>query len=260
MQPILELKDVYKTFTKNNESPLTVLEGLNLQVYENEFICLLGPSGSGKSTILRLISALDTPTKGEILYHGKPYVKPSSSIGFVFQDYSLMPWLTVKENIQLGLKFSKKNKGEQESIAEHYIDMVGLNKFSDANTYELSGGMQQRVAIARSLANNPEIILMDEPFGALDAFTRIILQRELLKLWSEDKKTIIFVTHSVEEAVFLADRIILLSNQTGNIYEEVKIDLERERDRASHEFNVLSKYLLNQYEYLSLGNQTQVLE
>lgn len=257
MQPILELKDVYKTFTKENESPLHVIDKLNLQVYENEFICLLGPSGSGKSTILRLISALDTPDKGEILYGGKPYVKPSSSIGFVFQDYSLMPWLTVKENIQLGLKFSKKSKEEQEKVTQHYISLVGLKKFTNAKIYELSGGMQQRVAIARSLANNPDIILMDEPFGALDAFTRIILQRELLKIWSEEKKTVIFVTHSVEEAVFLADRIILLSNQTGNIYEEVEVELERERDRASQEFNEISKYLLSQYEYLSLGDEHQ---
>lgn len=255
MEPILELKNVDKTFTKENEQPLHVIDQLNLDIYENEFICLLGPSGSGKSTILRLISALEKPDQGEILYRGKPYLKPSSSIGFVFQDYSLMPWLSVKENIQLGLEFSKKSKREQEEIAEHYIQMVGLNKFANAKVYELSGGMQQRVAIARSLANNPDIILMDEPFGALDAFTRIILQRELLKIWSEEKKTVVFVTHSVEEAVFLADRIILLSNRTGNIYEELEVELERERDRASQEFNEINKYLLEQYEYLSLGDQ-----
>lgn len=255
MEPILELKNVDKTFTKENEQPLHVIDQLNLEIYENEFICLLGPSGSGKSTILRLISALEKPDQGEILYRGKPYLKPSSSIGFVFQDYSLMPWLSVKENIQLGLEFSKKSKREQEEIAEHYIQMVGLNKFANAKVYELSGGMQQRVAIARSLANNPDIILMDEPFGALDAFTRIILQRELLKIWSEEKKTVVFVTHSVEEAVFLADRIILLSNRTGNIYEELEVELERERDRASQEFNEINKYLLEQYEYLSLGDQ-----
>ena len=255
MEPILELKNVDKTFTKENEQPLHVIDQLNLEIYENEFICLLGPSGSGKSTILRLVSALEKPDQGEILYRGKPYLKPSSSIGFVFQDYSLMPWLSVKENIQLGLEFSKKSKREQEEIAEHYIQMVGLNKFANAKVYELSGGMQQRVAIARSLANNPDIILMDEPFGALDAFTRIILQRELLKIWSEEKKTVVFVTHSVEEAVFLADRIILLSNRTGNIYEELEVELERERDRASQEFNEINKYLLEQYEYLSLGDQ-----
>ena len=210
MEPILELKNVDKTFTKENEQPLHVIDQLNLEIYENEFICLLGPSGSGKSTILRLISALEKPDQGEILYRGKPYLKPSSSIGFVFQDYSLMPWLSVKENIQLGLEFSKKSKREQEEIAEHYIQMVGLNKFANAKVYELSGGMQQRVAIARSLANNPDIILMDEPFGALDAFTRIILQRELLKIWSEEKKTVIFVIFSVEEAVFLFYRFIVL--------------------------------------------------
>lgn len=249
-KPILMIKNITKAFAMEN-SQLTVLDNLSLDVYENEFVCILGPSGSGKSTLLRIISGLLSPNQGEILYRNSAYTKPSSKIGFVFQDYSLMPWLTVQQNIELGLTFTGVPKTKQEEISQHYLELVGLSSFRDARPYELSGGMQQRVAIARSLANNPDILLMDEPFGALDAFTRIILQKELLKIWSEERKTVLFVTHSVEEAVFLADRIVLLSNRTGNIHDIVEVKLDRERDRSGYKFNQINKYLLEQYVQLS---------
>lgn len=251
METILQLTDIKKEFNADSNHPRVVLKNLNLDIKENQFVCILGTSGSGKSTILRLISGLEKPTAGQVLYRGQPHTSPSKEIGFVFQDYSLMPWLSMKENIKLGLKFTKIPKNEQEMIVEKYMKMIGLWDFRDAKPHELSGGMQQRVAIARSLANNPDIILMDEPFGALDAFTRIIMQEELLKIWSQDKKTILFVTHSVEEAVFLADRVILLSSNEGQIYEDIDIDLPRPRDRTSQEFNELDKYLLDKYEVLS---------
>lgn len=251
MDTILQLTDINKVFNADSDQPRVVLKDLNLEIKENQFVCILGTSGSGKSTILRLISGLEQPTAGQVLYRGRPYTAPSKEIGFVFQDYSLMPWLSMKENIKLGLKFTKIPKDEQDRIVEKYLKMIGLWDFRDAKPHELSGGMQQRVAIARSLANNPDIILMDEPFGALDAFTRIIMQEELLKIWSQDKKTILFVTHSVEEAVFLADRVILLSSNEGQIYEDIDIDIPRPRDRSSQEFNELDKYLLEKYEVLS---------
>ena len=177
-KPILQIENVGKTFiTDNFQNHLSVLKNINLSIEENEFVCILGPSGCGKSTLLRIASGLETATSGQIFYKGEPHSKPRREIGMVFQNYSLMPWLNVYDNIGLGLDFKKVRKKERESLIDEHLEMIGMTKFAKSYPYELSGGMQQRVAIARALANNPDIVLMDEPFGALDAYTRIVLQK-----------------------------------------------------------------------------------
>lgn len=248
-KPILQIENVGKTFTTDNfQNHLSVLKNINLSIEENEFVCILGPSGCGKSTLLRIASGLETATSGQIFYKGEPHSKPRREIGMVFQNYSLMPWLNVYDNIGLGLDFKKVSKKERARIIDEHLEMIGMTKFAKSYPYELSGGMQQRVAIARALANNPDIVLMDEPFGALDAYTRIVLQKELLKIYQHHKKTIIFVTHSVDEAIYLADRIILMSRKEGKIEKEVKIEMSRPRDRSDAQYAKLTKELLDDLE------------
>lgn len=250
---IFQLKNVRKDFINSgDESLLTVLEDTSLDIRENEFVCLVGPSGCGKSTLLRIISGLEPATSGTVLYRGQPHEKATQAIGMVFQNYSLMPWLDVEENIGMGLTFKKMEKAEKKEIVDHYLDIVGLTKFRKAHPHELSGGMQQRVAIARSLANDPDVVLMDEPFGALDAYTRIQLQKELLRIWETHKKTIIFVTHSVDEAVYLADRILLMSRRNGVIEHDIRVDMPRIRDRSNPEYARLNKTLLDELENLNI--------
>lgn len=252
MCPVLKLENINKTFlTDGGKESLTVLENINLEVTENEFVCIIGPSGCGKSTLLRIISGLEEATDGSVLYRGKPHNKPRREIGVVFQNYSLMPWLNVADNIALGLKFRKAPAKDIEAVVNRYLKITGLEKFRKAYPHELSGGMQQRVAIARTLANDPDVVLMDEPFGALDAYTRIVLQKELLRIWEDNKKTILFVTHSVDEAVFLADRIILMSRDKGKIVRDSKITLSRPRDRSDPEYVRLMNELLNELETIN---------
>lgn len=245
------IEDLEKAYNTKETNELQVIKGLSLKIDENDFICLVGPSGCGKSTLLRMLAGLETPTKGKIYYRDKELKKPIKEIGMVFQNYSLMPWLSVEDNIALGLKFQKLSEKERKERVEHYVTLVGLNKFKKSKPYELSGGMQQRVAIARSLANWPDVILMDEPFGALDAYTRIQLQKELLKIWCTHRKTIIFVTHSVDEAIYLSDRVIMMGKNHGEISLDMRIDLPRERDRGSFEFAQLNQKLLDELEKLS---------
>ena len=195
--------------------------------------------------MLRIIAGLDYPTEGKVLLDGREVREPGADRGVVFQQYTLMPWRTVLKNVTFGLELKGIPKNERIEIAKKFIKMVGLEGFEDAYPYQLSGGMQQRVAIARTLANNPEIVLMDEPFAALDAQTRNILQNELLKIWEKEKKTVFFVTHSVDEAVYLSDRVVVLTARPGKIKEIVEIDLERPRDRTSIEFLEYRKKILN---------------
>jgi NitT/TauT family transport system ATP-binding protein len=240
----LAIDHVSKVFEKNRGDVTIALDDISLEIEDKEFVCFVGPSGCGKTTLLRIIAGLDTATSGEVRLMGTPIRGPDPKRGMVFQEYSLFPWRTVEDNITFGLEMRGVPKAEQKTVAETYLAMVGLTQFRRAYPYELSGGMRQRVAIARALANEPDVLLMDEPFGALDAQTRNTMQRELLEIWEETQKTILFVTHSVDEAVFLADRIVILSPRPGRICDSIKVDLLRPRERTSPEFADVRRYVL----------------
>ncbi len=239
----LEVRNVTKVYI-SEEGEIKALEDINLDVKPGEFLCIIGPSGCGKTTLLRMIAGLEYPTSGEIILDGKEVKGPSSDRGMVFQEFSLFPWRTVLKNVEFGLQMRNIKSKERHAIAERYIELVGLRGFEKHYPYELSGGMKQRVAIARALATEPSILLMDEPFGSVDAQTRNILQEELLQIWKRTEKTILFVTHSVDEAVYLADRVVVMSARPGRIVECIAIDIERPRKRTSVEANVIREQLL----------------
>ncbi|ACA14967.1 ABC transporter related [Methylobacterium sp. 4-46] len=243
--PILDIRGVSKSFTTQGRR-VDALRGANLTVRRGEFICLLGASGCGKSTLLRIVAGFEAASEGEALMWGKPIAGPDPSRGMVFQDYGLFPWLTVRENIGFGPKSRGRPAAEVRETAARYIEVVGLQRFADAYPHQLSGGMKQRVAIARVLANDAEIVLMDEPFGALDAMTRERLQDELLDLWSRTGLTVLFVTHAIEEAVFLADRVVMMSPGPGRIETVHEIALPRRRDVSSPAFNDVRRMLAGQ--------------
>jgi len=239
----LELRNVTKTFN-TEEGKMEALEGINIEVKPNEFLCIIGPSGCGKTTLLRLVAGLDYPNKGEIILDGKEVKGPSPDRGMVFQEFSLFPWRTVLKNVEFGLEIKGMKDKERREIAEKYIELVGLKGFENRYPYELSGGMKQRVAIARALATEPAILLMDEPFGSVDAQTRNILQEELLEIWARTKKTVLFVTHSVDEAVYLADRVAVMSARPGCLVKCLDINIPRPRKRTSLEVNEFRGKLL----------------
>ena len=241
---IVSVEHVTKIFERDEGEPTVTLKDMNLEIEEKEFICIVGASGCGKTTLLRIIAGLETTTEGTILLSGKPIEGTDTDRGMVFQEYSLFPWKNVIDNIAFGLEMQGIPKAERRQKAEKYLKIIHLEQFRDAYPHELSGGMRQRVAIARALANDPKVLLMDEPFGALDAQTRNVMQRELLEIWEETQKTVIFVTHSVDEAVFLADRIVILSPRPGKIEEVISVDLPRMRDRTAHEFAEMRKHIL----------------
>jgi len=224
---ILDVKGLTKTFGTH-----TTLDQISLQVFRREFMCVVGPSGCGKSTLSRIIAGLDYPTSGEVLLEGKPVREPGSDRGMVFQGYTLFPWLTVKKNVMFGLELSGKSSYEASSEARQWIELVGLSKFEDSYPHELSGGMKQRVAIARALANKPRILLMDEPFGALDAQTRCKMQNYLLQIWRQVDVTILFVTHDLEEAIYLSDRILVLGTNPSQILEVIEVPVPRPRSSS----------------------------
>lgn len=225
----LVISNVTKIF-KNGSDTVQALEEINLHVKNKEFVSILGASGCGKSTLLRIIGGLEKPTTGSIKVDGKEIKKPGPDRGMVFQAYTLFPWLTVQRNIEFGLKQKGIAKEERANIAKKYIEIVGLKGFEDVYPNRLSGGMKQRVAIARALANDPEIILLDEPFGALDMQTRSIMQELLLKVWQQSQKTVILVTHDIDEAIFMADRVVVMKSRPGSIKEIIDVDLPRPRD------------------------------
>ncbi len=239
----LEIRDVTKTF-KTEEGELMALDSFNVVVKPCEFLCIIGPSGCGKSTLLRLIAGLDEPSSGTIILDGKELKGPSPDRGMVFQEYSLFPWRTVLKNVTFGLELQKMAKQERYRIAKEYIELVGLKGFENSYPYELSGGMKQRVAIARAIAPEPSILLMDEPFGSVDAQTRNALQEELLEIWQRTRKTILFVTHSVDEAVYLADRVAVMTARPGHLIKCASIDIPRPRKRTSVEANEFREKLL----------------
>ncbi|URN96691.1 MAG: ABC transporter ATP-binding protein [Candidatus Pristimantibacillus lignocellulolyticus] len=253
-QPKVIVDKVRKVY-QSSRGEVIALNDTNLTIHNNEFICVVGPSGCGKTTLLNILAGLDDPTSGEVRIDGKLVHGPSNERGVVFQQYALFPWLTVKQNVEFGLKLKKMGKGERKSIAEKYIETVGLKDFANAFPKELSGGMKQRVAIARAYAVNPKLLLLDEPFGALDAQTRTQLQVELLKTWEQEQKTCFFITHDVEEAVLLASRVVVMSARPGRIKTIIDIDLKHPRTqetRMSKEFNDIKNEIWSQVyeEYL----------
>ncbi|MBR6038650.1 MAG: ABC transporter ATP-binding protein [Candidatus Methanomethylophilaceae archaeon] len=241
------LRVVYVT----DDSETVAVDSFSLDVKKGELISIVGPSGCGKTTILRCIAGLLQPTEGTVKIGDKACTSPGSDRGMVFQDFALFPWRTVKQNVKFGMEIAGVPKDEQEERAMRYIKAVGLEKFADSRIHELSGGMKQRVGIARALVMHPAVILMDEPFGALDAQTRNIMQEQLDKIIVHSDRTIIFVTHSVDEALYLSDRVVILTKRPSTIYKVIDVPWPRPRDRANPEFTKLRKQIL---EYLELQN------
>lgn len=232
-----------ETATKQFENGFLALDSVNFQVSTGEIVSLIGTSGCGKSTLLRVIAGLDFPTSGHVLIDNKPILSPHPAVGIIFQEPRLMPWLTVEQNVQFGL--AALSKAEKERLTALILDRVGLTQFAQALPRQLSGGMAQRVAIARALITKPSILLLDEPFSALDAFIRMQLQDHLLQAWNYDRPTMILVTHDVEEAVILSDRILVLRGNPGRIYQEFTIDLTRPRRRTDLHVQHWKEKLLN---------------
>jgi NitT/TauT family transport system ATP-binding protein/sulfonate transport system ATP-binding protein len=243
----LEIKALNKQYQVRGES-LSVLEDISLSIKPGEFVSIVGSSGCGKSTLLKLIIGLEDDYQGELLLDGNRITGTSLERGIVFQEHRLFPWLTVEQNIGIGLLNNTKLTDEEKrnSIREH-IELVGLKDFTNAYPYQLSGGMSQRVAIARALVNRPEVLLLDEPFGALDAFTRAYLQEELQRIWEKEGITMILVTHDVEEAVYLGDRVVVMQPRPGRIKRIVDVPLPRERNRASAAFTAIKEEVLNEF-------------
>ncbi|MFD6107196.1 ABC transporter ATP-binding protein [Nocardia salmonicida] len=236
----LALRSVSKQFAvRGSDEKFTAIDDISIEVEAGEFLVLVGPSGSGKSTLLDLLGGLSKPSSGQILLDGAPITGPGLDRGVVFQQYALLPWRTARANIQFGLEAKGIARKERKAIAEHYLELVGLAGFGDRYPHELSGGMKQRVAIARSLAFDPEVLLMDEPFAALDAQTRESLQDELLRIWRTTGKTILFITHGIDEAVYLGQRVAVLTSRPGRVKAVIDIDIDRSGDidvRSSEQF------------------------
>jgi len=242
-RPCIAVRGLRQVFTGSGDKEVVALDGIDLDIHAGEFVCLLGPSGCGKSTLLNAIAGFTTPTAGRITVNGEAVASPGPDRGMVFQEYALFPWMTVERNIAFGLEIQKKPKETIRAKVEALLSMLQLTEFRDRFPKDLSGGMRQRVAIARVLALDAPILLMDEPFGALDALTRRNLQDELLRLWSTLRKTVVFVTHSIEESVYLADRVVVMTYRPGTIKRNVPIALPRERDPSTPEFNRYMKEL-----------------
>jgi NitT/TauT family transport system ATP-binding protein len=261
---LINIKDVHKEFKVEKGANVNALNGVSLEIEKNEFICVVGPSGCGKTTLLNIIAGLESYDSGKVTMHEQDIVCPAPERGVIFQQYALFPWMTVRKNIEYGLKFIRKSvevettdasgkkikktvkrpftKEEKRQLAERYIKMVNLTGFENSYPKALSGGMKQRVAIARGYALNPEVLLMDEPFGALDAQTRAQLQEDLLKTWDNEKKTVFFITHDVDEAVLLATRVVIMSARPGQIKEIVNIDLPYPRNQATKMEDAFIRY------------------
>ncbi|MCP6762304.1 MAG: nitrate ABC transporter ATP-binding protein [Fischerella sp. CENA71] len=233
-KPYLEIKDVSKVYPTKN-GPFTVLDGVNLNVGEGEFICVIGHSGCGKSTLLNMVSGFNNPTDGQVLLEGKPITKPGPDRMVVFQNYALLPWRTAFENIYLAVNavYPNKPEAEKSAIVREHLAMVGLGDAMEKKPPQMSGGMRQRVSIARALAIRPKVLILDEPFGALDAITKEELQEELLKIWNENRCTVLMITHDIDEALFLADKLVMMTNgPRAKIGEVMEIPFPRPRDRS----------------------------
>jgi NitT/TauT family transport system ATP-binding protein/sulfonate transport system ATP-binding protein len=254
----LEIKSLNKQYQVHGES-LPVLENISLSIKPGEFVSIVGSSGCGKSTLLKLIIGLEDDYQGELLLDGSRIVGTSLERGIVFQEHRLFPWLTVEQNVGIGLLNNTKLSEEEKrkSVQEH-IELVGLKDFAKAYPFQLSGGMSQRVAIARALVNRPEVLLLDEPFGALDAFTRAFLQEELQRIWEKEGITMILVTHDVEEAVYLGDRVVVMQPRPGRIKRIIDVPLARERNRSSAEFVAIKEEVLQEFSHTAHATKGQV--
>lgn len=227
----LEVHNVCKSYATHGKQKLTVLQEVNFQIFPREMVCLVGSSGCGKSTLLNIIAGLTPPTSGQVLVDGQPVTgRPGSDRGMVFQGYTLYPWLSVAQNVAFGLQFQKMPKAQQRDRVRYFLDVVGLSRFVNSYPKQLSGGMKQRVAIARALANEPALLLMDEPFGALDAQTKEQMQQFLLELWEKTHVTVLMITHDVEEAIYLSQRVYVMGTHPGRIEREIPIQLPEHRD------------------------------
>jgi NitT/TauT family transport system ATP-binding protein/sulfonate transport system ATP-binding protein len=246
----LKIEQVSRTFpARQRHAPTLALEPIDLNVGNNDFVTILGPSGCGKSTLLRIVAGLDRPTSGRVVLDGREVTRPGADRGMVFQSYTLFPWLTVSENISFGLRERGVSEAERGKVADGFIQRVGLLGFKNHFPKQLSGGMQQRTAIARALANDPKILLLDEPFGALDNQTRVLMQEMLLGVWERDQKTVLFVTHDIEEAIFLGSRVVVMSARPGRIKAEIPVDLPHPRSykiKTSPEFVSLKERLVEE--------------
>jgi NitT/TauT family transport system ATP-binding protein len=247
MEPVLIAKHLSKSFP-NGSGKLVAVENVNFELMPQEFLCVVGPSGCGKTTLLKLLAGLLEPTEGEVIFEGQPLIKPRRRIGFVFQDANLMPWRTVYENIALPLELQPNSMQAIEERTQSLIDLVGLKSFENNLPRDLSGGMAQRVAIARALIHNPDLLLLDEPFGALDALTRERMGSELMRIWGARRVTVVMVTHSITEAVLLSDRILVISSRPGTIQLDLNNHLARPRELAmthTEQFGELAKQVRN---------------
>lgn len=240
---LIEIRHLRKEFI-GGERQIVALENLNLDIFRGQFTVVIGPSGCGKSTLLYMLAGFDKPSSGEIKMHGRPILTPGPDRGFVFQDYALFPWKTVLGNVMFGLENNGWDKAKALARAKEYIRLVGLEGFEDAYPHTLSGGMKQRVGIARALAYNPELLLMDEPFGALDSQTRKYMQQELSRIWRATQKTVVFVTHSVIEAVYLADRVIVMTARPGTVKGIVDVQIPRPRSYTEDSYLDVRKEIL----------------
>ncbi len=247
---ILEINNLDINFTIDSGT-LQVLKNINLTILKGEFICIVGASGCGKSTLLRIIGGLEQGYTGNCLFKEQEIRKPSVDRGFVFQESRLFPWLTVEKNVEFGLRdaaeIKQGNSKDKKDIVQQHLELVGLENFRKAYPHQLSGGMQQRASIARALVNNPDMLLLDEPFGALDAFTRINMQQEILKIWRKEKTTMVLVTHDIDEAVYLADRVVLMSQRPGTIKKIVKNDVPRPRNRKNPEYTKIRNEIFEEF-------------
>lgn len=240
-KPMIQFENIHQEFMLGGET-FTAVEDVSLDVADGEFVTVVGPSGCGKSTILNAAAGLLEPSSGRVLVDDEEVTGPSTRTGVIFQQYALFPWLTVRKNVEFGLELQKVPAKQRRKTVDYYLDLVGLSAFAEALPKELSGGMKQRCAIARAYAVNPEILLMDEPFGALDALTRVHMQEQLLETWGRERRTVLFVTHDVDEAVYLASKVIVMAARPGRIYKVVDVDLPYPRDndlRMTPEFSEL---------------------
>ena len=246
MKPKLKINNLSKTFVDDKRKKIDAIKNISVDVADKEFVAIVGPSGCGKSTLLKVVAGLLKPTNGEVFLKNKKILEPNKNLGLVFQHPASFSWLTVLENVEFGLKLQNVHERKRKEIASNFIDLVGLSGFEKSYIKNLSGGMKQRVAIATVLANDPDILLMDEPFSALDAQTRALMQELILTVWEETKKTVLFVTHDIEEAIFLADRVYIMSAKPGEIKEVIKINLPRNRTpeiKLSDDFLRIKKHI-----------------
>lgn len=241
----LKIENLTKNF-KIDTGSVTALSNVNLIVKPGEFLSIVGASGCGKSTLLRIMVGLEKNYDGEILLGDEPIKGPGTDRGMVFQESRLFPWLTVEQNVAFGLS-NKTSTADKNELVQEHLELVGLNSFAKAYPHQLSGGMQQRISIARALINKPKVLLLDEPFGALDAMTRINMQQEVLRIWEKEKTTMILVTHDIDEAIYLGDRVVVMSSRPGMVKKIVPVDLSRPRDRSSYDFMQIRKKIYDEF-------------